>query len=58
MKKLLSILFLLFTLNGVCFAEIMEDYRIACNISLVRFNPTVSKCNPIFHKGNCLLFLS
>ena len=30
MKKLLSILFLLFTLNGVCVAEIMEDYRIAC----------------------------
>jgi hypothetical protein len=28
--SLLSILFLLFTLNGVCVAEIMEDYRIAC----------------------------
>ncbi|VVM22437.1 hypothetical protein BSPWISOXPB_4322 [uncultured Gammaproteobacteria bacterium] len=30
MKKVLSLLFLLFALNSVCVAEIMEDYRIAC----------------------------
>jgi hypothetical protein len=30
MKKALSLLFLLFALNSVCVAEIMEDYRIAC----------------------------
>jgi hypothetical protein len=31
MKKVLNLLFLLlFALNSVCVAEIMEDYRIAC----------------------------
>jgi hypothetical protein len=30
MKKVLSLLFLLFALNSACVAEIMEDYRIAC----------------------------
>jgi hypothetical protein len=35
MKKVLSLLFLLFALNSVCVAEIMEDYRIAAS-SLIR----------------------
>jgi hypothetical protein len=62
MKKVLSLLFLLFALNSVCVAEIMEDYRMysspASNcICLMNFHFTVGNYNPIFHECNRFLFL-